>query len=647
MRGSDRSRDIVGRQPTFRAVRCAAVGLALMSGLLSGPAPAQEPLQLLPPHLRPDPTDLRQSPPPASTEPPDRAAPAPWPDPSPPVPAQVNPPEPPSEPVVRPQLRQPVPPVIGLVGQIDGGLPVSMWDGSEADQVQTLLSRLPVATQSVILSDLRRRLVLSEQRPPAGLSPADLLRLRLALLDRQGAAADTVERLGAPLSGDADADAVRLRAHLIEGQNRIACAMARAPAPGGKETLWLKAQIYCDLVEKRTGRALLGLSMLREMAEQGTGTNHADAFFRLAERQAGAAASISGSLRESSVPSYAMLRLDPDLNAPWDALRSQVPWTARSLALGPNGPPGLRALAAEQAAAAGALDRDGLAETWRQTIVDPRDLATAVSRVMQGGTAADRALAFAILSGSSDPDRLRGGLPHVLETSRAETPNLHALHADLYAPIIARLDPAAPDTPPFAAATLVRALLVAGRLELASAWLAALERRAAEGHRDAEDAVAVLWPLHRLAANAGSNEPLSSDRLLLWRQALALRLGESPSARQALDRAHARVLTLLDAAGLPVSEALWQALNSRRAPEDAVTETQPQAVAADLQALDDAATAGRIGETVARVLIVMGDDGPAETPIHVLARVVAALRGVGLSRDAGRLALAALLAEKP
>jgi len=647
MRGFDRNRD-VGRQLPFYPVRCALVGLSLMPVLVAGPAAAQEPLQLLPPHLRPDPMDLRQ-PPPASPESPDVVTPAPPPSPSPPVPTQVNPPERPSQPVVRQQLRQPLPPVIGLIGPIDGGLPVSMWDGSEADQVQALLSRLPVATESVILSDLRRRLVLSEQRPPAGLSPADLLRLRLALLDRQGAAADTVERLAAPLSGDPDADAVRLRAHLIEGQDRIACTMARAPAPEGKEALWLKAKIYCDVVENRAGRALLGLSMLREMEQgtgTGTGTDSPDAFMGLTERQANATAPISGSLKASSVPAYAMLRLYPDLNAPWDALRSQVPWSARSLALGPNGPPSLRALAAEQAAAAGALDRDGLAEAWRQSITDPRDLATPVSRVMQGGTAADRALAFAILSGSGDPARLRVGLPHVLETSRAQTPNLHALHADLYAPIIARLQPASPDTPPFAAATLVRALLVAGRLELASAWLHALETRAAEGNRDAEDAVAVLWPLHRLAANAGFNEPLSSDRLLLWRQALAVRLGDSPDARLALDRAHARLLTLLDAAGQPVSNAHWQTLNSRHGADDAVTDTRP-AVEPDLQALDDAARDGRIGETVARVLIVMGHDGPAETPIHVLARVVAALRGVGLSRDAGRLALAALLAEKP
>lgn len=647
---------------------CHAVLGTVLAGCLTaagsmGLAAADEPLQLLPPHMRPQP-GAPSSPTPPSTP---TLAPAPA-DPA-PVAAPVSSPSPaPSQPTVERQPLAQVPAVFGLFGPAAGGLPPDLWQGTAAKDVRALLARLPIATESLLLSDLRRRLLLSQQRPPTGLSPAALLSARLELLDRQGAPTETLERLAAPLVGTdlADlADRVRLRARLIDGLDEAACALARAEAARRRDMLWQKALVYCDVRAGRAGRAQMGLSMLREMRPGGAaneGEGEDEGFFRLAERQAGIGAPSVDSLAGASVVAYALLRRYPDMDAPADSQRPGAPWTARAVALGPNGPPALRARAAEQAAAAGALNLNSLAMAWRRAVADPRDLATPVSQVMQGETAADRALAHAILAGTTRPDRLLDGLPHVLETSRSRTPNLYGLHAALYAPVIARLDPAADGATPFAVGALARALLASDRTDLAGAWLAALERRAAAGDRDAEDAMALLWPLFRVAdggGGTGAGAALPSDRVLLWRQALAARLGETPAARRELDRAHGWLLTVMEAAGVPVTAAHWQALTSRRVFMEAVAApgtAGPDAVGAEaaarpgdesLAVLRQAAEDGRVGESVARALILLAADGPAASPARTVAATVAALRRVGLERDARRLALAALLADQP
>jgi hypothetical protein len=55
------------------------------------------------------------------------------------------------------------------------------------------------------------------------------------------------------------------------------------------------------------------------------------------------------------------------------------------------------------------------------------------------------------------------------------------------------------------------------------------------------------------------------------------------------------------------------------------------------QRLGDAAAGGRIGETVAVALLLLGEAGPATLPPVVTARVAANLKAVGLEPDARAL----------
>jgi hypothetical protein len=113
---------------------------------------------------------------------------------------------------------------------------------------------------------------------------------------------------------------------------------------------------------------------------------------------------------------------------------------------------------------------------------------------------------------------------------------------------------------------------------------------------------------------------------VLWRQARAARLGDRGDAQE---------------------EALARAENRIRALLRALDPAAPASSRADDGALGEAAAAGRLGETVALVLIALGEGGPTKASPRTLVSVVAALRAAGLEADARRLAAVAVAAWEP
>ncbi|WP_299438442.1 hypothetical protein [uncultured Rhodospira sp.] len=520
-----------------------------------------------------------------------------------------------------------------------GGFARDLWRGTPGDRVRDLLAALPTAVPSPVVADLRRRLVLSQQTPPEGLTPLALLRARLALLDTLGTPArDLPGPAGARETGDDTVHRARLRALLMDARDDEACALARGVGLGHAAPVWQQALVWCDLHEgpDPPHQALLGLALLREMgAEAGGG----EAFFLLAERLAGIDSPPPDSLAGASAVTYRLLRALPEVDAPADALRRDQPWTARALALAENGPPAVRAEAAEFAAAVGAATVEDLEAAWAGLDVDQRDLETPVSRVVQTNTALNRALAYLILSRESDPARLAEGLLHPLETSRARTPALYLTHARLYAPLIRKI-PVEPAVPAFLGAAAGRALFATGSIEAGRTWLRRLEVQGRAGDADAEDAAALLWPLARMA-DAALGDPLPPDRLILWRQARAFRLGDDAAARRALDQDYVRLLGLFEALGAPVEDIHWLPMQSNRVFVEAVGRDGGHTDHDRLESLDRAAQAGRVGETVALAILALGREGPAGASMETLRGVIAALRALDLTADARRVAVEA------
>ncbi|SDD91945.1 hypothetical protein SAMN05421720_10273 [Rhodospira trueperi] len=525
----------------------------------------------------------------------------------------------------------------------EGGFPADLWTGTRAERVRDLIAALPTTVPSPVVVDLRRRLLLSQQSAPSGLSDAALLKARLSVLSDLGTPSEDLPApADAAVATDDTFDRARLRALLAEARDDRACALADRVGTAYRAPLWQQVLVWCDLKEgpDPPRQAMLGLALLREM---GAGATDDEAFFILAERMAGVNSPPPDSLTGAGAVTYRLLRAQPNVDAPADALRRDHPWTARALALADNGPPAVRAEAAEYAAAVGAISIADLTAAWRGLDVDPRDLETPVSQVVQTNTPLNRALAFRIVSRETDPARRAEGLLHPLETSRALTPALYITHARLYAPLIREL-PVEPRVPSFLGAAAGRALFAAGSVEAGRAWLRRLRDQGEAGDVDAADAAALLWPLARMADTA-LGDPLPTDRLILWRQARAARLGEGAEARRALDQEHVRLLNLLEALGAPVEPVHWLPIRSNRVFIETVSGDDGGGYVdpARLDALDRAAQAGRMGEAVALALLALGPEGPGGASMETLRGVIGALRALDLTAEARRVAVEALL----
>jgi hypothetical protein len=236
-------------------------------------------------------------------------------------------------------------------------------------------------------------------------------------------------------------------------------------------------------------------------------------------------------------------------------------------------------------------------------------------------------------------------------------------------PVVAGIEPAAELL--WFAKDAARVLFAAGRTDRALAWyqIAAADSQRIEEARDAE---AVLWPLAVLAdpvtdarqTTDGENSdgagnivtrpvgtnavPVDTARLQTWfearRQAGAQADGAAGAQAdtQTASRQAATFYTLLEATGRSVSAALWQSLLDR--PFTGVADRDAGLNAVWTHSLEAASTDARLGETVLLATVGAGDTGDKGLSLADAARMIVALRRVGLEAEARRLAVETAMA---
>jgi hypothetical protein len=96
------------------------------------------------------------------------------------------------------------------------------------------------------------------------------------------------------------------------------------------------------------------------------------------------------------------------------------------------------------------------------------------------------------------------------------------------------------------------------------------------------------------------------------------------------------------ATGSPRLRAALAGLDRQPASPDTGNETGHLPSIGELAALDEAAAAGRIGETVLRALVALGPDGPTKAHPVAVNRAIAALRTINQRADAEALAFEAI-----
>ncbi|MBU6372144.1 MAG: hypothetical protein KJS97_05395 [Alphaproteobacteria bacterium] len=500
----------------------------------------------------------------------------------------------------------------GALSPSNGGLPPTLWDGSDPAALGAVFDEAPRAYGSPTAAALALRALTSSGRAPGGGGPAatEAVRKRYGALGRLGAA----EALAGMVTGQAAADPAILQfgvqAELARGRDDAACGKAEGllvadPVPA----FALRMRAFCLA---RSGDAA-GAELALEIGRQANAVDPAfagaiqamlapvkappagkfDTSFNVAVSLAAKLKPGPNALNASS--SLALVRLARDAGAP-TTLRYGAAVMALRFGLIDGATARAAVRASLDAAAPATPAKKGASAapkaTSAATPVQPLALALKAVETAEPGPARARALAAAL--------------------RRAETPGAYLATARLFAADLAQVTPAA-DLADVAPA-FVKASLTVGATERAAAW-ADLAPPATRGAVDAIFAAAGRADLsgaidRRIAASANS----------------------APAA--------ARDVTLLAALGAPQSETAAAFARANAPPATAPAD------AARVAALKDAQARGARGETALRAAALLGD-GAQRLDAETLATVIRTLQAAGFEAEARAAAIEAMTAGLP
>jgi hypothetical protein len=496
---------------------------------------------------------------------------------------------------------------VGILGPADAALPRSMWANAPRSFVAQALPLLQ-PTSAASLQDLARRLLLSEAVAPEGSDPRNaptLPELRLHALLALGrvdgvSLIDVLPHLNASERFDRDAVELRIAANDLAG----ACSTVQQGIARYRNDWWTRAVMACQALTGAYDEAALGLSALRD---QKTGRD--PVFEALIETILGHRQKLDK--LPDPTPMRMALLAAAKLPLPADALATAGPSALLVWAMSDKVPVVQRLAAGERATMLGALPPAGLGLLYGAVDSRPEEQGA----LLKGGKLIDdprnRAMLFNIAR-TNNPGAIRVATlaPLLIDARRR---GVFMSMARLVAPLVAEIQPA-PEYQGFAG-DAARVLLAAHDLDHAARWielanapeLRALAILAYGGVRGA-GAISMRDVMTSLAARDTASAPRQTDLL----ETLLTALGESVNSTDL---------------GLLVQPAHQATL-----PNGALWLSQQQAAAA-----------GRLGETVLTTLLIatVGERLSAEPT--VIARAVSGLKAVGLDSDARALALEAAL----
>jgi len=521
----------------------------------------------------------------------------------PPAAAADQPPPRASQDVTVDQLPPPNVDAQGVLGPADRPLPADLWQGTSLDEVEALMSKIRPAT-SAALQDLAYRLLASPATPPdAGNAPAGALLAyraeRLTALGHPDAALSLLQSI--PTPGE-DVSRVIVDLAFLSGDTRTACTAAHGRQPTWQNPYWDQATVTCQALDGKADDAQLGLDLLREAKVKD------DGFSALVLKAVGIDTKLPDSLPTPTTMSLVLLQ-KAGQPLPKRALDAP-PSIQRAVALGEGFPADQRLAAAEKAAAYGAISPERLAQMYLATDLTDDDRQTPLTRAKAAGGARGRAILFQAAHASGQLVAKGNFLVSFLGDSKSELfpALLHAAGPMLVeVPATEDLKSVAPD--------FARALYALDQPRQAAAWLeiATPEAQAAllPLAHVVDDASAPAWPNQSVTDLAGGRKDAAATR-------------RATAAAQLMT---AEGVILPDQMLLPLADD-----------GPAIPTTGPGAQ------LAAAALSNRLGITLLALFATVGDQGIGAQPA-LAAEAVAALRQLGLTDDAHRLAIDIAVAE--
>jgi hypothetical protein len=493
----------------------------------------------------------------------------------------------------------------GTLGAADRAFPRDMWSTTPRRFVATALPLLQ-PTSSPVLQELTRRLLLSDAVAPRGQDPADGPSLIDRRVDRvlafgYGDGAGLVTALPQiNVSETFDRDTVELR--VVAGDVGGACGAVAERAQRYSTPWWNEALIGCQAITGAYDQASLGLSAMRDQK-----TDRDPVFETVIKAILGH----RGKLEKFPDPSpfRMMLLAAAKLPLPPDALANAGPGALAVWATSDKEPVTARLAAGEKAEALGALPPAGLGLIYSAVEFKPDEQGALLKSNKLQDDPRSRAILYN-LARTNEPGALRvAALAPLIADARRRGAFIPM--ARLLAPLVTELQPS-PDLQSFAP-DAARVLLAAGAYDRAAPWVALAGRP-------------------ELRVVAGFAQLGGNDTVSIADAITALKALDAEAASRQADL----LTTLASALNMPLNgidlAPLMRGTHAGGVPNGAVWLDEQQA-----------AKAGRLGETVLTTILLASAGDHLSTEPVVLAQAIAGLQAVGLGADARALAVEAAL----
>ncbi len=552
------------------------------------------------------------------------------------------------------ELVEPVPAEMGLFSEEDGGLPRSLWRGSDRLRVEQFLSTLSVPTKSPVMGSLTKKLLLSAAAVPAG----EALKSEEAVLPdestEKGKILPTVaveEDLSQFLSlkiqkiseaGDLKTLVSFLRLlpeksyagsreisdlMLMAGDISSACGLARQAVEDDHEQdqadhYWLKLLAYCQAMEGNTEGAALTTELLMEQGS--TDFVFYDLINKLSQDEEGAdetTQAFSSGLGQLDPMTYSLLSV---LEQPIDAQMFTEAPALVLYALSGN----INVQKEDRLMAA--------AQSYNRSTYPVDKIIPLYSNLSFSEDEYNNAIVIARVDDSIMGDVLlyQSAAKQINDLQKAETLNViwdraAALRdmpraALLNARTVRSLIPS--EELLFHAHHITRALMLAGNDRKAREWYSFVRSAAFTGHVDATRALVDIWPM-MIVSDQNNEIPWSKGILDLWWNGQMVLSPERRKEKASL------FYSVVEALGHVVPDPMWQELIGPLAQEN--SHPIPVAIWRNLiRAVADK----RQGETILLCLLA-AEGGVSNLDPTGASAVIRALRSAGLDKEAHKLAL--------
>lgn len=470
----------------------------------------------------------------------------------------------------------------GTLTAANGGLGADLWAGASRRTLTALLPQVPVATRSLAMRDLMRRLLLSEGRvPPAAENEDqyDVLQARagrLAAAGFPGEIADLFSRVPDKID-NLKLTRTRVDALLVTGDTASACDEALSANQRAQEPNWLPVVGFCKAIQGDAAGAALATDMLRDV-----GTGDA-AYFTLVDWLSKPADARGDKPELADVGTLTPLKLAmlkaAAVPVTTDSLADAAPLVLAEVAADKDQPADVRLAAAQKAAEAGVIDAATVADVYAQAPPNPPGSDDPVAAAADLSPAQAYALLYqAALAAPDDVARLK-----ILQAvwQRAQADGLYLIEARVNGKATAMLDPT-PKPPPPPAAPETDAAPPADQPAAEQAPAEAPPAGTPAAAEPAAPAAPVLTP-----------ELLAASPEIVRALAVA---GEGDAARRWYDMLGARAAKAADQAGKDSAQATEAASPPDNADQQAASDAAEAAGAPDSGAatVDAAALQGRV-----------------------------------------------------